>query len=141
MSFATADSTGSRLPRIHRLRRKLEIGPHADGTRFAAAGETAGLARRLPVLRLRGAAAVPEAFVFRVLARISGHVAILLQSGIRVARKKGMRDEDVKVDKVNPTNQFHPYQPVDSTPVAEREPSRMQATIERVKAAFRGRRR
>ena len=90
---------------------------------------------------MRGAAAVPEAFVFHVFARISGHAAILLQSGIPVALQKGMRDDDVKVDKVNPTNQFHPYQPVDATPVAEREPTRMQATIERVKAAFRSRRR
>src|SRR5229473_6980485 len=110
MLFATADSTDSTFSRIHRLRRKLEVGAHAHRIRFAAAGKTAGLARRLPVRRMRGAAAVPEAFVFHVLARISGHAAILLQSGIPVALETGMRDEDVKVDKVNPTNQFHPYQ-------------------------------
>jgi hypothetical protein len=32
-----------------------------------------------------------------------------------------MRKEDVMVDKFNPASQFHPYQPVDATPVAERE--------------------
>ena len=140
MSFATADSTGSRLPRIHRFRGKLEVGPHAVGLRLAAAGKTAGLASRLPIRGMRGAAAVPEAFVLHILTRISGHAAILLQSGIPVAVSDPMRDEDLKVDKVNPTSQFHPYQPVDATPVAEREPSRMQAAVERVKAAFRRRR-
>jgi hypothetical protein len=33
------------------------------------------------------------------------------------------------IDKSNPTSQFHPYQPVDATPVADREPSRMRDKI------------
>ena len=78
MSFATADSTGSRLPRIHRFRGKLEVGPHAVGLRLAAAGKTAGLASRLPVRGMRGAAAVPEAFVLHVLSRISSHTSRIL---------------------------------------------------------------
>lgn len=30
-----------------------------------------------------------------------------------------MEKEEVVVDKLNPTNQFHPYQPVDAVPHAE----------------------
>jgi hypothetical protein len=47
--------------------------------------------------------------------------AILLQSGIAVALSSVMRKEDLMVDKFNPTSQFHPYQPADAVPVAERE--------------------
>ena len=31
------------------------------------------------------------------------------------------------VDNLNPTNQFHPYQPMKDVPIAEREPSGLQS--------------
>jgi len=31
-----------------------------------------------------------------------------------------LRKEDLMTDKLNPTSQFHPYQPMDATPVSER---------------------
>src|SRR5258708_1162765 len=73
MRFATVDSTASLVRRIHRLGRKLQIGLDAGGLRRPPTRETAGPSRRLAVLRLPAAAAVPEAFVLDVFARISGH--------------------------------------------------------------------
>lgn len=35
------------------------------------------------------------------------------------------------VDKLNPTNQFHPYQPPDATPVAERPETGLGAMLRR----------
>ena len=36
------------------------------------------------------------------------------------------------VDNVNPTNQFHPYQPVHDIPVAEREPGGLGGMMNKV---------
>lgn len=43
-----------------------------------------------------------------------------------------LRKEDLMEDKVNPTSQFHPYQPVDATPVSERATSGLQEMRDKV---------
>ena len=37
------------------------------------------------------------------------------------------------VDNVNPTNQFHPYQPPTDTPVAERQASGLSSSLNKVR--------
>ena len=36
-----------------------------------------------------------------------------------------MKNEEQMIDNVNPNSQFHPYQPMDATPVSERPISRL----------------
>src|SRR5437763_739100 len=76
--LATADCTDSGLRRIHRLVGKIEIGLHAGGLRLPRSRKTARPSGRLPVLRMSGAAAVPEPFVLHVLSRISSHTSRIL---------------------------------------------------------------
>src|SRR5256885_16960627 len=76
--LATADCTNSGLRRMHRLVGKVEISLHAGGLRLPWSRKPARPAGRLSVLRMSGAAAVPESFVLHVLSRISSHTSRIL---------------------------------------------------------------
>jgi len=39
------------------------------------------------------------------------------------------------VDNLNPTNQFHPYQPMDDTPQSERSESGLAAMVKKLRSA------
>jgi hypothetical protein len=89
--------------------RELDVRPHAHPLAFPRAGETARASRRLAVFSVAGAAAVPEPFVLHVLSWIARHGTSLATTNKRERR-------NLMVDNLNPTSQFHPYQPQDATP-------------------------
>jgi hypothetical protein len=95
---------------------KFDVGADAGDLRGARAGESARAAARLAVAAVTRPAAIPEAFVIRMLARIFCHGGDCngrrekRQSGIDIAIRITVTKEVSMVDNLNPTNQFHPYQ-------------------------------
>ena len=53
-------------------------------------------------------------------------------SGTSLAISITMKNEEQMVDNINPNSQFHPYQPMDATPVSERTPSGLGTMLKKI---------
>jgi hypothetical protein len=112
--------------------RKLEIGFHADRFCLSRSGKTARAAARFFVVAVAARTAIPEAFAVYVFTRIASHAADSTPNGgISLALQITVTKEGLMVDNMNPSNQFHPYQPETSTPAIEKTPAGLSSILQR----------